>query len=203
MMSAPLGDGACAAQRGRTRRRFVIGLLGLTTLLPASVAAGKNRNHRRQRRKQRRQRKPQSWPFLYVSLFVHNQRSTPISVREWTWDDGSEYGIGFWRDQGWRALPAKPAAGPDPFFDFVRDDDEVVVELSSGHVFQASNPALGFPRMNIWVGKWSADGLDKSSTWESLLDAGFDVNERRTIAGFQVQRLPDANSHKRFQVNLV
>lgn len=192
-----------AKQTGGSRRSVLAGLVGLGALLPTTETAGKNRNERRHKRKERRRKKAPSVIVLNVAVLVYNQRSSPVFVREWTWDDGGKYGIGLWKAQGWRKLPAKPTSGPDPFFDFVRDEDEVVVELSTGDVIDATNPTLGFPHVTLWAGKWPEQGLDKTSTWEKLLDTGLEVNERRTVGAIQVQRLSDSSDHKRFQVTLV
>ena len=202
MDSAQLDHDVEALKSVSSRRLVLAGLAGLTALRPTTVILGADQKKRRKRR-QRRRKQAATTGILNVAVAVHNLQATPVSVRKWIWSDKRSNQRGYWKEDDWQEIPAKPATGPEAFVDVSGQDAEVVAELSNGYVIHAANPLLGFPRVTIWSGKWSSDGIDRNASPKELLDTGLEVNEKQAIAGFQVQRVPDSLSNKWIKVSLV
>lgn len=186
---------------------FALAASGL--FLPTFGDESEARNQKAQRRKRRQRRAdrnaeanvsiPQREPFQLrgVALYIHNQRPSAVSVREWVFIGEPSV----WRvKQDWRTIPAKPAGGPEPFLDLVDPGLQVTAELSVGHIIWGGNPPIGFPWVTIGTGGWSADGWQPKG--EALIDKSFSVNDRFTARGFTAQRLVDSDDYIQFLINL-
>ena len=186
-----------------SRRRLLAGLASFGAFLPTSLAVGKNRDKRGRRRRQRRRNQTAAAGMLNVALSVHNSLATPVSVRKWGWSDKRSNQRGFWKEDDWQEIPARPAARPNPFLAVTKQDSVIVAELRTGHVVFAANPILGYPHITIWSGKWSRDGIDRNAAPKELLNTGLDVNEKQTVAGSKVLRFADSSSNKWIRITLV
>jgi hypothetical protein len=133
-----------------------------------------------------------------VLLYVHNRRSTSVSLRAWKMIDSE---IIAWEPATETiTLPAKPASGPEPFHDFIFDVAHLAVAIDAGHVIEVGNPWIGYPWAFLATGGWGQDGWQQGT---QLFRQGFAEGESATVAGLNVQRLNDTATHKRFQLNLV
>ena len=162
---------------------------------------GRDKAKRRDRRQARKHSRGPQGPgqILDVLLYVHNRRSTSVSLRAWRMIDSE---IIAWEPATETiTLPAKPASGPEPFHDFVFDVTHLAVAIDAGHVIEVGNPFIGFPWAFLATGGWDQDGWDQNG--QQLLRQGFAEGESASVAGFNVQRLNDSATHKRFQLNLV
>ena len=164
----------------------------------------RNKSKRRDRRKARQRntnkgKGPQgSGQILDVLLYVHNRRSTSVSLRAWRMIDSE---IIAWEPASETiTLPAKPASGPEPFHDFVFDVAHLAVVIGADHVIEVGNPFIGYPWAFLATGGWGQDGWQKG---QQLFRQGFAEGESATVGAFNVQRLNDSATHKRFQLNLV
>jgi hypothetical protein len=162
---------------------------------------GRDKAKRRDRRKARKRTRGQkgSGQILSVLLYVHNRRSTSVSLRAWRMLD-SEI-IGWEPATETIILPAKPASGPEPFHDFVFDVTHLAVTIDAGHVIEVGNPWLGYPWAWLATGGWGQDGWDEHG--QQVFRQGFTEGESASVGGFNVQRLDDSATHKRLQLDLL
>ncbi|MCA9880169.1 MAG: hypothetical protein KC442_20385 [Thermomicrobiales bacterium] len=169
---------------------------------PNRRGRNKAKRRRRQDRRQARDgRKPPkgSGTILDVLVYVHNRRSTGVTLRGWRMIDSEV--IAWTPATDTITLPAKPASGPEPFHDFVFDVTHFAVAIGTSHIVEVGNRWIGYPWAVVGTGGWSQKGWDPKG--QTLLDQGFLEGETATAPGFIVQRLNDSATHKRFLVNLV
>jgi hypothetical protein len=162
----------------------------------------RGRDKRRKHKDKRHRDTPRSGAggLRNVALFVHNVRSTAVTVRQWKMI-GIDEAIRWGTMTGWLTIDGKPASGPEHFLDFVTDLRGFALEISTGHVIEVGNPPLGFPWARVVAGGWSDHGWDPRGA--TLINQGFSEWATATASGFRVQRLNDTDTHKRFLLNLV
>ena len=129
--------------------------------------------------------------LLNVALSIHNLRGTVVSARVWI---PIVHEIIEWRPKEWTTIAGNRT-------DFREDERRFALELNTGHIIDVGNPILGFPRITIGTGGWSTNGWEPRGT--TLIATGLAEGETARAPGFEVHRLTDTATHKRFLVYLV
>jgi hypothetical protein len=130
--------------------------------------------------------------LLNVALSIHNLRGTVVAGRVWIAQAGE---IIYWTPKGdWRTIAGNRT-------DFKEDTRRFTVEINTGHIIEVLNPIIFFPRITIGTGGWNTNGWNPRGT--TLIDTGLAEGETAKAPGFEVQRLTDTATHKRFLVYLV
>lgn len=160
----------------------------------------KRRNDRRAKRRDKRRDDPGASAWLNVALYIHNLRSSAVSVRQWKMT-GVDETIRWGLMTDWLPIAEKPESGPVHFIDFNSDLKGFAVEINTGHVIEVSNPLIGFPHLEVRAGGWTDHGWDPRG--ETLINQGFFAGETARAAGFVAQRLNDTATHKPFLLDLV
>jgi hypothetical protein len=209
---------------GQSRRHLVAAaagglLLAASGLLPANLleeAAARTRPVRRiqhrtqqrnrkrrilrarkQRRRAARRRQPSNTPLERKCLFfqildmtiIFKSSSTTthtMSVAEGEGDHETPFSYR-WRDQ------VVPARGQFSFVGWYSGMSLNLNSVSPGLTFEAWNECVGFPQMRV-------SRATPSAQPEKLLEKGFSVGEWVVVANFFIERLPDADEHKVFQI---
>ncbi len=163
---------------------------------------GKKNSARRNRRKARKhgQARKGTASLLNVAVYVHNLRATDIAAREWL-VTGIDEAIRWGPKTDWQTIAKKPASGPEHFIDYVADVRGLAVALNTKHTIEVGNPPIGYPWIAVRGGEWNTLGWD--GTGPTLINTGLAEWESASAPGFNVQRLSDSATHKRFLVNLV
>lgn len=160
------------------------------------------RRHRRHRRNHGGHNQDgSSHVFSDVAIYVHNYRAAPVNTIGWEVDNSGNYPQRYSPDAWyWAPIPAKAANGTHAFREFLGAEDHVYVQINEDHVVVGLNEyAPGLAGTAIYAGDMDAShGPDLPA----LKAADLKVWQSTEIPGIKVTRVPDANRHIVFSVDL-
>lgn len=160
---------------------------------------GRDRGKRRDKARARQEKPAQSaGPLgtLNVACVISNKRGDYVATQMWQFTDDDIYTV----VGSWTNLPPAHVT-PNVSVDYVSKYAAITVETNTGHVILSTNPVLGYPTLSIAKAGMSRDGLTGVSGY--ILDQEFRAGQQATAPGFQVKRLDDSKTHKRFQITFV